>query len=460
MYKIEPTEDKPFKTPPPDYSIVGFDLWVSGWFTNYKDPDYFSESSIVALFKEISEHPSVSDIIIATDYPVLLKVRDRGLYCVTRRPISADECNSFADTLSNDKLTAQNVISGTPASGLRVLTNNDVFVDEYTAYNSKRTGIVRKYRYEMTGVTTKRASKTLHIVLRPLTLDPVDHQFLGLEKDFMQGCMVKDGLVVIAAGTGQGKTTTIGAVIKLMLESDPLSSEYNFPVGQYMTLQDPQELDFSNIISTHSAVFSSQIGATGNIDSYATANRSMMRRSPDFALVGELRDFDTISSAIELGLAGCGVIATTHANDIASIISRLITRYPLDAQAQVANDILQIVRMLASQRLIWVIDKETGKEKRKSIREYLIFTDPLKQHLNKYTSDMNSLYSEIDRIVQNNEWGVKSFTQQANEMYAQGLITRKTYFELARNPQENFLKLQESLSESTHTQADEEFNNV
>lgn len=439
---ITPT-GKNYITPPPQYPIAGFKLPISGWYTNYKDPVTFTKRDVGLLFAEIAEHEGVGDISIAPDYPVLLKVKGKGVYAITHRAINYDESIVFADTLAMNNVTSQTVLAGKPADGLTILTSSNEFVDERSAYNLKLNEQVRRYRYNMAGVITKRNMKAIHITARILSSKPVSHTLLELEADFMQGYMISEGLSVLSAGTAQGKTTTLGATVAFMLESDPATSQFVFPKGLYMTLEDPQELDFSTIVSNHSTLYASQIGKSGNIENYSDAIRAMMRRSPDFAMVGELRDFETISSAVELSLAGCGVIATTHANDIPSTFRRLITRYPLASQTQVANDLLQVARMFGSQRLIWTTDPKTGIQKRKSIREYLLFTDELKKHLNKFANNMNQLYDEIDRIVQAGDYGVRSFTKQANYLYAHGQIDLQTYYFLAKDPQKYLPSLEQ-----------------
>lgn len=254
---------------------------------------------------------------------------------------------------------------------------------------------------------------------------------IGLEDDFCQACMITEGLVVLAAGTGQGKTTTIGAVIKRGLQTPVDDPNFKVVSGLYYTHEDPIENDFSKIKSSHSVVIPSEVGPGGNISSFLLANRSAMRRSPDFILVGELRDEETISSAIELSIAGCGVISTTHANNIATIMPRLITRFPPSLQAQKASDILQSIAMLASQRLIWIKDLENGGLKRKSIREALVVTPELRDYLSQYVTNLPVLYKKIEKIVDKNLFGVNSFAKQAEELLAQGLIDDRTFYFLS-----------------------------
>lgn len=429
-------QHKPFTTEPPLGGIMGFSIPVSGWYTSYKDPNGFkTEDNVRELFKEIIEHKGVSDISICPGYPVMIKIKGRGVYAVTHTPITHLDAETFSRVLTGSDSASSNAMSGVPMSGQAIIYNHKIVNHDISFKEDIQEKILAKYRYEVTGVCSPVKSRTFNIILRPLGEEPPDWDAIELEDDFCQACMVTEGLVVLAAGTAQGKTTTIGAVTKRALKTDPDDPNFKVVSGYYYTHEDPIENDFTNVRSNHSVLISSEIGGGGNINNFLVANRSAMRRSPDYIIVGELRDEETISSAIELAIAGCGVMATTHANNIATIMPRLVTRFPPSLQSQKASDLLQTLAMLASQRLIWVNDLQTGKLKRKSIREYLILTPELKDYLSNYIADLPTLYKKIEKIVDNNLFGVNSFTKQAKEMLARGEIDDKTYHFLSSEKQ-------------------------
>lgn len=164
--------------------------------------------------------------------------------------------------------------------------------------------------------------------IEELNLPPVVGKFSDLPQ----------GLVLVTGPTGQGKSTTLAALVNQINESksahiitieDPI--EYVYPVKRALIAQRELHLD------THS---------------WEIALRSALREDPDVVLIGEMRDYETISSAITIAETGHLVFATLHTNSASQTIDRIIDVFPEHQQAQVKQQLASILEGIVSQRLL------------------------------------------------------------------------------------------------------------
>jgi twitching motility protein PilT len=146
------------------------------------------------------------------------------------------------------------------------------------------------------------------------------------------------GLVLITGPTGSGKSTTLAAMIhKINMEQ----------ARHIITVEDPIEY-------THKSHQSIVVQREVHYDTYsfATALRSVLREDPDVVLIGEMRDLETIASAITIAETGHLVLATLHTNSASQTVDRVIDVFPSHQQAQVRSQMANILMAICSQRLI------------------------------------------------------------------------------------------------------------
>ena len=412
---IAEKEEKKWVTPPPNHKIAGSNLEPLGWYTNYTDPSRFSDiADIRALFAEIAMQDNVSDIIIKSGAPVAIKIKRFGLKAVTRRVLYHEEVLILCQTIASDPAISSRISKGKPISGLAQVLDTSNYNPESGIQSGKS-----RYRYEITACSSRDEENGISVIMRPLPDMPLTHEQLGIPIEFVNKCIVKDGIVIVAGATGEGKSTTIASVIRYILENDTTIK------GNIITHEDPIEVSFDLIKSPHSETMQSSIGQGDHVLSYNNANRSAMRRSPDLVLLGELRDEDTIEAAVELSLTGHPVFATTHASSISAIFPRLISRFPKDVQGQKGFDLIDVTRFLVAQKLIW-----TTKGKRLAVREELQITEGLRLELIKYAEKPDVLYKIINNIMKNESFGAVSYASQAKRMLADGIIDDRNYFYL------------------------------
>ena len=162
------------------------------------------------------------------------------------------------------------------------------------------------------------------MVLRYITANMPKLEQLALPEVVRDLAGLKRGLVLLVGATGSGKSTTLAAMIDHRNES---ASEH------IITIEDPIEFLHTN---KRSIVNQREIGI--DTKSYERALRSAMRAAPDVILIGEIRDRETMQSAINLSGTGHLVLATLHANNAAETLDRIINMFPRDQHHQIFLD--------------------------------------------------------------------------------------------------------------------------
>ena len=169
------------------------------------------------------------------------------------------------------------------------------------------------------------------------------------------------GLVLVTGSAGTGKTTTLAALLEQMNRTRNLT---------IITLEDPIEFLHP---SASSLVVQREVGT--HVGSFHEGLRSALRQDPDVILVGELRDQETISAAIEASETGHLVLGTLHARGAYQAIHRILDTFPAEAQGQVRHTLADNLRAVVSQELVRVAD---GRGRR-AVTEILIVTHAVAQ---------------------------------------------------------------------------------
>ena len=179
---------------------------------------------------------------------------------------------------------------------------------------------------------------TVGIVFRVIPFGVKTIEQLVLPKVVERVAMEARGLVLVTGTTGSGKSTTLAAMI------DYINTNRTCHI---ITIEDPIEF---LIRDKRSIVNQREIGVDTN--SFATALRAALRQDPDVILVGEMRDFETIETALMAAETGHLVMSTLHTIDAAETITRIVSVFPPHQQPQIRLQLASIIKGVISQRLV------------------------------------------------------------------------------------------------------------
>lgn len=161
---------------------------------------------------------------------------------------------------------------------------------------------------------------------------------LGLEPAILEACNLKQGLILVTGPTGSGKSTTLAAMI------DKINAERTEHI---ITMEDPIEFFFEN---KKSVIEQREVGR--DTLSFANALKRVLRQDPDIILIGEMRDLETISTALTAAETGHLVLSTLHTSSAAETIERIIDMFESNRQKQILIQMASSLKMVISQRLM------------------------------------------------------------------------------------------------------------
>lgn len=187
-------------------------------------------------------------------------------------------------------------------------------------------------------VNTYKQRGSLAAVLRLVLFELPDYETLGIPKEVIELHKKTKGLVLVTGPAGSGKSTTLACII------DKINQNRN---SHIITLEDPIEH-----VHRHSKSIVSQREVALDTVSYAKGLRAALRESPDVILLGEMRDYETISIAMSAAETGQLVFSTLHTLGAANAIDRIIDVFPSSQQQQVRVQLSMVLQAVISQQLI------------------------------------------------------------------------------------------------------------
>lgn len=219
------------------------------------------------------------------------------------------------------------------------------------------------------------------------------------------------GLVLVTGPTGSGKSTTLAAMIDYINRNR---------AEHILTIEDPIEFVYTPDKST---IHQREIGR--DVDSFEGALRSALREDPDVILVGEMRDFETISAAITAAETGHLVMSTLHTTGAADTVNRIIDVFPPHSQNQIRTQLASVLRGVVTQNLVPL----ASGEGRVAATEIMVGTDAI---ANLIRTD--KVY-QIDSTMQTGmKDGMHTLNMNLRELIQKGMITQEMALKRSNNP--------------------------
>jgi len=228
------------------------------------------------------------------------------------------------------------------------------------------------------------------------------------------------GLILVTGTTGSGKSTTLAAMIDYINENRTCN---------IITVEDPVEYlhkDKRSIISQREIGFDTL--------TFGNALKSALRQDPDVILVGEMRDLETIETAITAAETGHLVMSTLHTLDAAETINRIISVFPPFHQRQIRMQLSNVIKGVVSQRLV---PRADGKGRVPAV-EVMISTARVRECID----DKEKTKQLHDAIAQGvTAYGMQTFDQSLMSLYTRKLITYEEALRQSSNPDDFALKI-------------------
>lgn len=260
-------------------------------------------------------------------------------------------------------------------------------------------------------VSAYKQRNALSAVIRIITFDLPDYSELGIPNTIINMGNGSGGMVLVTGPAGSGKSTTLACII------DHINKTREKHI---ITLEDPLEY-----LHRHNRSIVSQREINVDTENYVTALRAALRQSPDVILLGEMRDYETISIAMTAAETGHMLFSTLHTIGAANTIDRIIDVFPANQQRQVAVQLSMVLSAVVSQQLLPAVDGGV-------VPAFEIMTvNPAIRNMirdNKIPQIEGLLYSSSKEDM-------ISMDSSILKLYQEGRITRETALLYATNPE-------------------------
>ena len=255
------------------------------------------------------------------------------------------------------------------------------------------------------------------LVMRLIPLKILTLEQLNLPPVFRSISDYHKGLILVTGPTGSGKSTTMAAMV------DYINKEH---AKHIITIEDPIEFVHQSL---RSLVKQREVGL--NTLKFDNALKAALREDPDIILVGEMRDRETVNTALKAAQTGHLVMGTLHTNSAIKTIERILTLYSAEEQ--------DAMRVAISESLVAVISQglcRTTDGKRAAYHDILVNTETMKDYIK------GSKYEEMHNLMEQGEYdGMLTTNQSLFELYEEGRISEETALERSPTPNEMAMML-------------------
>jgi twitching motility protein PilT len=260
-------------------------------------------------------------------------------------------------------------------------------------------------------IFTQRGSCAIVMRVIPNTIP--DLKALNLPPQLAEIAELRNGIVLVTGPSGSGKSSTLAAIVDSINEHKAC---------HILTIEDPIEF-----LHPHKRAAIHQRELYSDTPSFAAALRSALRQAPKVVLVGEMRDRETIETALEAAETGILVLSTLHTIDAAKTVERIVGAFPLSEQLTIRSRLARMFRFIVAQRLIPKID---GSGRIAAV-EILKSTMRTRDYISKGESESRSI---VDAMKQGDNDGMQTFDMVIERLIREGQIDYSTGISYATNP--------------------------
>jgi twitching motility protein PilT len=311
-----------------------------------------------------------------------------------------------------------------PIEGVRTLTSADTKALAYSVLTD-----AQKHRFEenleldfsfgVRGLSRFRANLfnqrgAVGAVFRAIPYEIKSFDDLGLPPVVSSLCDKPRGLILVTGPTGSGKSTTLAAML------DKVNRERHEHI---VTIEDPIEF-----LHAHKSCIVNQREVGADTHGFAEALRTALRQDPDVVLVGEMRDLETIESALRIAETGHLTFATLHTNSAASTINRIIDVFPSAQQAQIRAQLSLVLEGILCQSLI---PRADGRGRAMALE--ILVPNPAIRNLIR-EDKVHQIYSMMQ--TGQGKHGMQTFNQSLATLYHKRLISIEVAMQRSSNPDE------------------------
>lgn len=332
---------------------------------------------------------NAGDIFIVAGQPITFKIYGK-LTMLNDEKLSPDETTLYIDEIYH--LANERDMSKLKSSG-----------DDDFAFSIKNMSRFRVSAYRQRG--------SYAAVIRVISFVLPAYKELCIDESIINLVDIKKGLILVTGSAGAGKSTTQACMI------DHINKTQSKHI---ITLEDPIEH-----LHAHQKSIISQREISLDSENYVSGLRSALRQSPDVILLGEMRDYETISIALTAAETGHTVISTLHTLGAATTIDRIIDVFPADQQRQIATQLAMSLEVVVSQQLV-----PTTEGKLIPVFEVMIATPAIKNLIRE-----NKLHQIDSMIASGGNDRMISMDDSLLQLYKQGLITKENALMYALHPE-------------------------
>ena len=328
-----------------------------------------------------------SDLHVSVGAPPVVRIRGQ-LVKLELRPLTAEDTETLARAITSE------------ANMQRV--NEDGSVDFGFTFRGNNRFRVSVYRQKgALGIALRLIPRAL-LTLEEIGFPPSVRELLYLPR----------GLILVTGPTGSGKTTTLASMLDVINETMP---------SHIMTIEDPIEYFHEH---KRGVINQREIGV--DVPSFADGLRRALRQDPDVILVGEMRDLETMETAITAAETGHLVFSTLHTTGAARTVDRVIDAFPADKQEMIRTQLSTNLKAVISQILLPRVDSKG----RVAAFEIMINTPSIAALIRD-----NKTFRIGNDILTGSKYGMVSLEASLVDLYLNGIISHEMVTSKAQDPQ-------------------------